>query len=46
MLFQEIADALKADMGMIESGNLPGDMRIIVEDSGVRIMYPAQKESA
>ena len=46
VLFQEIADALEADIGTIQCGSIPGDIRIIVEDTGVRIVQPAQKESA
>ena len=46
VLFQEIADALEADIGTIRRGSIPGDIRIIVEDTGVRIAHPAQKESA
>ena len=43
---QEIADALEADIGTIRRGSIPSDIRIIVEDTGVRIVQPAQKESA
>ena len=46
VLFQEIADALEADIGTIRRGSIPGDIQIIVEDTGVRIVQPAQKESA
>ena len=45
-LLKEIAGVMEANNGMIQSRSIPGDIRIIVEGTGVRSMHPVQKESA